>query len=238
MFSISRVGLTAACMISISACASTPGARPHDMSEVQHEAAASSEEAAAASHTAEYEPGATQTVEKCGPGGRACWTSVQNPTEEHRHDAEKHRKMAADHRAAAQALRDAENRACAGLSDDDRDTSPFYHREDIASVKPHVVDVRIGSRQLTKKANGADIVFSAVPGLTAEWLQRIVDCHVARASAVGHDMPEMNYCPLVLKNVSAKVSSTGTGFVVAVTSDDPETAKEILRRADALVAGR
>jgi hypothetical protein len=48
-------------------------------------------------------------------------------------------------------------------------------------------------------------------------------------------MPEMSYCPLVLKNVSAKVSSTGSGFAVDVTSDDQDTVKEIIRRANALV---
>jgi hypothetical protein len=206
------------------------------MSQAQHEAAASNEEVAAAGHAEEYKPSAEQTVEKCNPGKRACWTSIENPTDEHRQDAEKHRKMAADHRAAAQTLKDAETQSCAGLSDDDRDMSPFYHREDVAEVKPHVAEVRVGNRKPTQKTTGADIVFKAVPGLTAEWLQRVADCHVARASAVGHTMPEMDYCPLVLKNVSAKVSSTGTGFAVAVTSDNPETAKEIIRRADALVA--
>lgn len=236
MFSVSRVALFVACTFPVLGCASTPGARPHDMSEAQHQAAASNEEVAAASHGEEYDPAAKQTVEKCGPGKRACWTSIENPTAEHQRDAEKHRKMAADHRAAAQALRDAENQSCAGLSDEDRDMSPFYHREDIAEVKPHVAEVRVGNRQPTKKTTGADVVFKAVPGLTAEWLQRIVDCHIARASAVGHNMPEMDYCPLVLKNVTAQVSSTGTGFAVAVTSDNPETAKEIIRRADALVA--
>jgi hypothetical protein len=101
-------------------------------------------------------------------------------------------------------------------------------------VKEHVVDARV-SRRTVKKTTGADIIFRAVPGMTAEWLQRIVDCHLARASAVGHDMPEMSYCPLVLKNVTAKVTSTGSGFAVAVTSEDPETVKEIIRRANALV---
>jgi hypothetical protein len=86
------------------------------------------------------------------------------------------------------------------------------------------------------KTTGSDIVFRAAPGMTAEWLQRIVDCHVARASAVGHEMPEMSYCPLELRSVMAKVTSTGDGFAIAVTSSDPETIKEIARRSDALVA--
>ena len=37
----------------------------------------------------------------------------------------------------------------------------------------------------TQKDVGATVVFRAVPGMTAEWLQRVVDCHLARAAAVG-----------------------------------------------------
>jgi hypothetical protein len=204
------------------------------MSEAAHETAAESHEAAASGHAEQYKPEATEAKEQCSPAKRICWKSEENATEEHKQDAEKHRKMAADHRAAAQALRDAEASSCAGIPDEDRDMSPFNHRADIAEVKPHVVDARV-SRQTVKKTTGADIVFLAVPGMTAEWLQRIVDCHLARASAVGHDMPEMSYCPLVLKDVVAKVTSTGNGFAVEVSSENADTAKEILRRSEALV---
>jgi hypothetical protein len=70
--------------------------------------------------------------------------------------------------------------------------------------------------------------------LTSEWLQRIVDCHLARNNALGNDMPEMAYCPLVPKGISAKVSSTGDGFAVTIESNDSNTSKEVLRRAEAL----
>jgi hypothetical protein len=206
------------------------------MSQAQHEAMAKQEETTAETHSEQYEPTAKEEKEECTAAKRVCWTSITNPTQQHNADAEKHKKMAADHRAAAKTLADAETQACAGLPDADRDMSPFYHREDIAEVKEHVDEVRVGTRNKENKTTGADIVFRAVPGMTTEWLQRIVDCHIARASAVGHDMPEMGYCPLVLKNVKAKVSSTGTGFAVAVTSDNPETVKEIIKRAKALVA--
>lgn len=234
MFQNTRLILLAACAFPVFGCAGTPGARPHDMSEAAHENAAESHETMAAGHSEQYKPEATETKKQCTPAERICWTSQQNPSAEHKDDAEKHRKMAADHRAAAQALRDAEASSCAGIPDEDRDMSPFNHRDDISEVKPHVVDVRV-NRQTVKKTTGADVVFKAVPGMTAEWLQRIVDCHLARASAAGHDMPEMTYCPLVLKDVTAKVSSTGNGFAVEMSSENADTAKEILRRSEALV---
>jgi hypothetical protein len=213
------------------ACASTPGAQPADMSAVQHEQAASAHEAEGNQHSDQYQAPAQVTKTTCD-GKHPCWTSVSNPTQGHLDDARKHHKMASDHRAAAQALRDAEARACVGISDEDRDISPFYHRDDIASVQPAVVHKT--GKQASDEVDGAVVVFRAVPGLTAEWLQRIVECHIARNNALGNDVPEMPYCPLVPKGITAKVTSTGDGFAVTIESQDPNTAKEVLRRAQAL----
>ena len=80
----------------------------------------------------------------------------------------------------------------------------------------------------------AVVVFRAVPGMTAEWLQRLVDCHVARNAALGHDVPEMSSCPLVPKGAHATVTATSGGFAVAIRGDDEATSREILRRAEAL----
>lgn len=47
-------------------------------------------------------------------------------------------------------------------------------------------------------------------------------------------MPEMGYCPLMLKDVTAAVSSTGSGFAITVAAKDSATAAEIWRRMQAL----
>lgn len=225
----------------LAGCASTSGAQPHDMSVVHHEAEASSHEAEAAQHAALYDVSARAARERClnttagTSPTNACWTSVANPTEEHLREAERHRRMAADHRAASQALRDAEARACAGLSEADRDMSPFAHREDIAGVSPLAVSVSSG-RQTTQHTVGATVTFRATPGMTAEWFQRLIDCHLARAAALGHEIPEMPYCPLALREVEARVTSTGNGFAVSIRADDSATVEEILRRARALTS--
>jgi hypothetical protein len=195
-------------------------------------------EQGASLHQAQYDSGATESVERCGRGGNfmhggglegPCWTSTQNPTAKHIEEADKLRKAAADHRAAAQALRDAEAAACEGLSDDDRDISPFEHYADIASVDP----IYYGGRH--RRLLGATVHFRAVPGLTAQWLQRQVDCHLARIAALGHDLPEMPTCPLVPRDVTASVSSNDKGFDVDVKSWDEESAREVFRRARRLV---
>jgi hypothetical protein len=213
-------------------CAADPGTQPHDMSQAQHEAMAKQEDQASAAHAEQHDPDAKQSQTTCSSKG-GCWTSVSNPTAEHAADADKHRELAKKHRAASSALASAEASACVGISDDDRDVSPFDHREDIQSVSTYSENVKSGKGAVAK-VMGATVVFRAVPGMTAEWLQRVVDCHLARAASVGHEMPEMDYCPLELKGVKAKVTSVGNGFAVNISSDDDNTVEQIKKRALAL----
>lgn len=224
--------LPLACFVALLGCAADPGTKPHDMSQAQHEAMAKQEEQAGETHAGQHDPGAKQAATTCS-GRTGCWTSVSNPTAQHSADAEKHRDLAKKHRAASTALASAEANACAGISDDDRDTSPFYHREDIQSVSPYSENAKSGKGSVSKEV-GATVVFRAVPGMTAEWLQRVVDCHIARAASMGHSMPEMDYCPLMVKGAKAKAVSAGNGFAVNVSADDNNTVQEIKKRASSL----
>lgn len=216
------------------ACGGASGTQPHDMSTAEHEAAATREEGKAAEHEAQHDPAAKKEEERCTPGkGRVCWTVSTNPTAAHIADAKEHNELAAKHRAASQALKDAEAKACDGLSEEDRDVSPFAHVGDIKSVSQLREEKTTGKAKTTRDA-GATVVFHAAPGLTEEWLQRIINCHLARNAAVGHDMAEMPYCPLVPKGAQAKVRSVGDGFAVDVRADDPAAAAEIWKRAQQL----
>ncbi len=224
-------------------CAS-PRVRPSDMSAAEHEAAAvvATEKAQA---TVPEEDASNAMALRCRaqvsgetgqvpPSNDLCWSSVVSPTQNHRTRAEQHRRLAAQHRAAAATLHEAEERACAGIPLDDKDVSPFEHSEDIAGVQP--LTERTGSAKMpTNRTTGAIVTFRAVPGLTAEWLQRLIDCHLARNASLGHDVPEMPTCPLVPKGAQAKVASTGNGFAVTVRAEDPKNAAEILSRAQQLV---
>jgi hypothetical protein len=42
------------------------------------------------------------------------------------------------------------------------------------------------ARSFVPRTEGAVISFRATPGLTAQWLQRVIDCHLARNAALGH----------------------------------------------------
>src|SRR5688572_29418508 len=116
-------------------CASSSGTEPHAMSAAEHQASAAQEDAKTEAHAGQYDPNAKGSPTTCvASRGGACWTSLMNPTAGHSKDADRHRELAAKHRAASEALRTAEASACRGIPEDDRDISPFDHREDIRSV--------------------------------------------------------------------------------------------------------
>ncbi len=194
------------------ACGGEQKTQPQDASAAEHRAMAEQEEQSATAHEAAERQAAgphgsqteTPSGQPCGLGG--CWTSMTSPPEQDQRDVERHRELAQEHRAASSAL---------------------------ISVSVITEPVRLG-KQVGKRTAGARIEFRAVPGMTGEWLQSVVDCHLARAAALGHDIPEVAYCPLVPKGVRAKVHSVGNGFAVDVTSDDHDTVAEVVRRAEAL----
>jgi hypothetical protein len=238
-----------------SACAHSAGTAPHEMSAADHENAAANEEKESAKHANQYDGTATEPG-RCGAGraGNPCWSSLSNPTAEHASDAHHHHELAAKHRAASEALRQAEDQACVGISEEDREMSPFSHYDDVetvaeldksvatgntevSSVKEvsETRETRAGKQQQTNLV-GAEVVFRAVPGLTAEWLQRVVNCHIARNAALGPAVAsaDMPHCPLAVDGAKASVSSVGNGFAVTIRADSAESAKEIVRRAQAL----
>jgi hypothetical protein len=100
--------------------------------------------------------------------------------------------------------------------------SPF---ENITSVTPYKV-TRTNLRRSSTRLEGAVVNVPAQPGLTREWLQRQVS-----SAPVGD---EQSRCPLAVDGSTARVTSTGDGFAITVSSPDRDGAKEILRRAQAL----
>jgi hypothetical protein len=91
---------------------------------------------------------------------------LQGEPNEHKKEAEEHHRLAAQHRAASQALLDAEKSACANISDEDRDVSPFSRTTDIVSVSQLHDKLAVGKSTQTRES-GATVVFRAAPGLTA-----------------------------------------------------------------------
>lgn len=217
-------------LAALTACA-TPGTRPHEMSEAGHEQAAAAEEKEAARLKAACEGASGVASEECRDGqDRVWWWSVTNPTEANRKQAERHVKAAQEHRAAAKALAQAEATACGGIPEIDKDMSPFAHREDIESVA-QLFEQRDTARKVVKTLQGARIAFRPVPGLTQARLQRLLDCHLSRNAVMGHQVADMDYCPLVPNGVTATVVPRGGRLFVDVESDKGAAAQEIWARA-------
>lgn len=234
----------------VSACGSS-GPTPHDASTVHHEAEAALEDREAAEHAAQYDPDAATVRSRCRPTGRGvsstgtadvefdvgfCWTSVVNPTAKHLEQAKQHRKLAAEHRAASQALLQAEEKSCAEIAPDDRDISPFEHVDDILRVTKVLADEKPALKggapaEHSSALAGVRVVFRAVPGMTVESLQRVLDCHLARNASLGHSVPEMPDCPLVPNGISAKAEVAEEGFAVHILATDPKVADEVYARA-------
>jgi hypothetical protein len=155
-----------------------------------------------------------------------CWGPSKDS---YRAATDEHLRLIAAHRKAAERLREATEQACAGLAGFDRDVSPFAHTSDIVRVEPIAPEGHV---------EGASATFRRVRGLSSEKLQRIVDCHIAQAEELDHRVPEESFCPLNPPDVRATVKDAVEGYVIDVTSTDQEAAKEVLRRALDLVAGK
>lgn len=176
-------------------------------------------------------PGARPTDMSVAGHEAAARNLDEQATSEELRQATHHRKMAADHRAASAALRDAEARWCAGMSDEERDLSPFERRASIVDAQPLYKPWGRSSLRV-----GAFITLRAAPGMTKQHLDSLIQCHMARNASMGFSMPEMADCPLAVKGASATIEpAPAGGFYVEISAElDEEATSEIIRRALAL----
>jgi hypothetical protein len=213
------------------ACAPSIAVRgDHGSSRDERVAAAREDRALGVLERQKPEPGdATCEPTVDGASGSICWASTLSAARTFDVQVDQRYVAAADRRRTSQALRDVEATACDGVSIADRVESPFAHREDILDVEELSSPGSDG-----RVSRGARVQFRDVPGLTAQRLQRIVDCQLARDAVLGHDVVEMSYCPLVPLGARAKVRAGSNGYFIEVVSDDERAGREIERRARAL----
>lgn len=168
-------------------CASTPGARPEDMSAQAHEEEAAKHAQVAQEHDAEYDPNATRTNVGGGVTSGSDFPAYEadyNPTEGHRVAAERHRKHAADHAAAAEALARSEEDACKSIAPASRASCPLLGP--VVAVEDIPTGVRISLRK------GTDV----------EAFVEHVRCHLAFANTRGRE--GMDHCPLYLPGIQVR----------------------------------
>lgn len=119
-------------------------------------------------------------------------------------------------------------RACAGISDAPGHDLLVDLREDVDRVD--AVRETMKTKPFVPYAVGADVHVRARQGMTAQWLARLAECHAVR-EAMGFPCTS-GECPLRLPRVTTTVSSTARGFTIAIRSEDPAVAREIVRRAE------
>jgi hypothetical protein len=93
----------------------------------------------------------------------------------------------------------------------------------LRSVSSYNTDVNQGYTSY-RQFRGAEIIVPAQPGLTGEWLQRVLSHEVATGA-----------CDFGVRSTTVDVMSAGDGFVVRLSGPDDRAAGEILRRAQLLV---
>jgi hypothetical protein len=117
--------------------------------------------------------------------------------------------------------------ACAGVSNEE--AAGGITRFTVERAEPETRQV---SQKELPALVGARLYVRPTEKLTPEWLSRVLSCHMTKRMPC----PSNESCPLEVGKVEVDVSSAGTAFVVLVTSSDPASAREVLRRGKALAA--
>jgi hypothetical protein len=212
------------------------GVAEHRAEADQHDGRAARHAAAAAEHAEGrngHTCGDTVLADQLTSGGERlelavpCWNTDAEASFEHRRAAAHERSEAARHRAAARDLEQVERDRCSGLSPAELDHTPFWHRSDIARVE-----------RLTEgdTLRGARVTFRPVRGLDVSWMEHALQCHRARAAALGWDSRYMGYDPSLLPGVSTTVVAADNGITIEVRTTNPDVAAVVAGRTEALVA--
>jgi hypothetical protein len=141
--------------------------------------------------------------------------------------------LAQEHLEAARRLQSDERAACDGVPDADRLNGPFGPAHYVTNVE--VVRDRGRFPKGPQQPVGVAVFVRAEPGLTQQWLGRVVACNMAHLAVVGGvERPS----PLSVADTNVSVSSTAVGFRVTFTSKDSDVARSLVDKGEELVASR
>lgn len=99
----------------------------------------------------------------------------------------------------------------------------------ITSVTPYRVEEHVVRALSVRRLRGAEVRVQAQPGLTAEWLQLILQQRLGEAKR-----GDIHDCILETDVRRVEVDPAGTGFIVRLIAKDTKKAEEVLRRARVL----
>lgn len=202
MFRFLSISSASALLLGLS-CAHRPG----DLTAAEHRNEAAIHHAKANQELSKYEPASRR--ERPGPFANEMTTNLWefDAPEPHLAAADRHRRQAHEHLKAAQTLEVFEDRACEGLSTEQRAACPL--------ITPSLSSVQ-------ELEHGVRLLFK--PTAPTELLIKEMRCHLAYAKAQGFEHPS---CPLYLKGVELKANAHG----VDVVSANSQQAQEIRSEA-------
>jgi len=110
--------------------------------------------------------------------------------------------------------------------------------EAVARVKPLYANLSDPRGSQEAQLRGATVIVRALPGMTAEWLDRQLKCHSA-TETLGQSETAPND-PFFLPDaaVTIAVRPMGSAFAVDISAYPPKAAHRILRRANDWLASR
>ena len=248
----SRVGLLAlAGAVTFGCITKGPESKtPETLTAADHEAAAAKAEQRAEENEQRVDPG-NYTAQRCAPvvvppptaqvapqSGPSfsrpedvCGNSTLSARRDHEREAEQERIAASEHRAAAAELRRAEEIACSDVPSELRAQNPFKRPGEVLAVAP------IADRSETGKAaspRGGVVLALQKMDTDPSALERRLNCQAAMAAT--EKQPDLANSPAAVPDAKSSVWEDNGQLMVEISSTDQTAAKEIGKRARALIS--
>jgi hypothetical protein len=122
--------------------------------------------------------------------------------------------------------------ACRSVPEAENHLAALLSPNDVLAVEE--LNVREHRADATVPAgDGARLVLAAHLFVTADWLQRVIVCHLAHNAALGRQQPATT-SPLDVAGAIVNVTSKGGTMIVDITAVDRGAVREIRARARGL----
>jgi hypothetical protein len=123
---------------------------------------------------------------------------------------------------------------CAGVPDAERDHPSMLQPPELEGVRKSM-----GERHMIKysvpEVRGAELLVRPSPGISRQWIARVIQCHVAYRDLPGGSSPESLSDPLLVDEAKVSFGETDTSFVIRIQGETMTEGEEILARAQRLV---
>jgi len=124
-----------------------------------------------------------------------------------------------------------------GADDDDKTVGPVLAGTAVVGVQPLYSNQGTSKSGTQSELRGAMVSVSALPGVTAEWLDRALECHAAKAM-LGHVQASDDPFWLPDASLDVDVRSAKDGFEISVAAFSPDDARRVLARATAFAGSK